>query len=69
MRIKIKRTFHYQDGSEVKELRPGTYKVPLEVSEYVAEIARKWGSVEMIPAKITPKKKGSAPENKARLGG
>ena len=68
MKIKVKRAFHYQDGKATKTLQPGTYKVPSEVSEYVAELARKWGKVEIIPAKIIPiKSKKRAPENKVRV--
>ncbi len=67
MKLKVNKLFRYQDGAITKELSPGTYKVPGEVSEYVAEIALKWGKAEIIKAKVAAKQKGNAPENKARM--
>lgn len=66
MKIRLTRVFRYQ-ASPTKEvtLEPGVH----EVSEYVANLAVRWGGAKLVREKKAPKNKarGKAPENKARV--
>jgi hypothetical protein len=59
MKIKVKKVFRYQDGPrKVREIQPGIYSVPGEISRDLYDKIRKFGKVEVV---VEEKK---APEDK-----
>ena len=59
MKIKIKQIFRYQvSATKVRELQPGVYSVPGDISKDVAQKALKFGKAEILAAEK------KAPENK-----
>lgn len=67
MKIRLKRTFVYQDGPrKTVTLSPGVYDLPADL----AEKALRWGKAERVFEKKAPENKiAEVPENKAGVGG
>lgn len=64
MKIKVKKVFRYQaTASKLKALQPGVYEVGVDITQYVADLALKYGKSEVVKEapKVVEKK---APENK-----
>jgi len=62
MRIRLWRAFRYQESArKERELLPGIYDVPGDISEYVAGMAIRYANASLIPKQVVRKK---APENK-----
>ena len=61
MKLKVKRAFQYQaTPQKVKEIKPGMYSVPGDISRELAEKIRKYGKAEVIEEVFQKQ----APENK-----
>ena len=69
MKIKVKKVFRYQaTASKLKALQPGVYKVGVDITQYVADLALKYGKSEIVVEKKAPENKVvEAPENKIRV--
>jgi hypothetical protein len=69
VKLKIRRKFCYQaSATEVKELQPGVYEVPGEISEDLARKVLRFGTAEVVAEKKAPENKVvTAPENKAKV--
>ena len=62
MRIKVKKSFRYQDGPRKEcEIKPGVYNVPGEINETLARKILRFGKAEWVVEQPIEK---VAPENK-----
>jgi len=62
MRIRLWRAFRYQaSATKERELLPGLYDVPGDISEHIAEVVLRYGNASILPRRVVKKK---APENK-----
>jgi len=73
MKIRIKRLFRYQaTPQKVKEIKPGDYDVPGEISEEMARKILRFGKAEWITdqvVKVAPENKVvETAENKSEVG-
>jgi len=61
MKIRIKKKFQYQaDARTLKVLPVGVYEVGKDISQYVCDLALKFGKAEVVVEKVVK----VAPENK-----
>ena len=60
MKVRIKRTFKYMDGTKEKMLKAGIY----DLDERVAGLALRWGKAELLVEEKRPVVEKKAPENK-----
>ena len=69
MKLKIRRKFQYQaSATEVKELSPGVYEVPGDISEELAGKVLRFGRAHVLVEKKAPENKVvKAPENKTKV--
>jgi len=73
MKIKIKRLFRHHEGPRtIKDYNPGVYDVGKDISQHVADLALRFGRVEVVVEPVVEKKAPEnkvveAPENKSRV--
>lgn len=73
MKISIKRKFQYQaDARTLKVLPVGVYEVGKDISQYLCDLALKFGKAEVVVEKVVEKvapenKVVAAPENKKKV--
>jgi len=69
MKVKVKKVFRYQaTASKLKAVQPGVYEVGVDITQYVADLALKYGKSEIVVEKKAPENKVvEAPENKSKV--
>ena len=70
MKLKVKRAFRYQfNAATTKDIAPGIYDVPKDISREIADSILKFGKAEIVSEKVAPENKVvTAPESKQEVG-